>query len=163
MLKKLKAPGAPEAREISLFRLPPAIDPLAPFRIEITAKRATATGEVAMAIATDYTLPTAFRLTPPPEPEPLWRSIWQAKRLETAIVATMLVVLTLILFAQEWITRRPRLWRTGRISFLLTTLIVLGWGLNGQLSVVQVIAFIHSLLTGFRWETFLIEPVIFLL
>ena len=83
--------------------------------------------------------------------------------METAVVATMLAVLTLILFAQEWITRRPRLWRTGRISFLLTTLIVLGWGLNGQLSVVQVIAFIHSLLNGFRWETFLIEPVIFLL
>ncbi len=163
MLKKLKATGAPEAKEISLFRLPPAIDPLAPFRIEITAKRPTASGEVAMTIATDYSLPTAFRLTPPPEPEPLWRSIWQAKRLETAIVATMLAVLTLILFAQEWITRRPRLWRTGRISFLLTTLIVLGWGLNGQLSVVQVVAFVHSLLTGFRWETFLIEPVIFLL
>ncbi|KAF0172396.1 MAG: nosR2 [Rhodobacteraceae bacterium] len=163
MLKKLKAPGAPEAKEISLFRLPPAIDPLSPFRIEITAKRATASGEVAMTIATDYALPAAFRLAPPPEPEPLWRSIWQAKRVETAIVVTMLAVLTLILFAQEWITRRPRLWRTGRISFLLTTLIVLGWGLNGQLSVVQVIAFIHSLLTGFRWETFLIEPVIFLL
>lgn len=163
MLKKLKAASAPEAKEISLFRLPPAIDPLAPFRIEITAKRATASGEVAMTIATDYSLPAAFRLAPPPEPEPLWRSIWQAKRVETAIVATMLAVLTLILFAQEWITRRPRLWRTGRISFLLTTLIVLGWGLNGQLSVVQVVAFVHSLLTGFRWETFLIEPVIFLL
>ena len=36
-------------------------------------------------------------------------------------------------------------------------------GLNGQLSVVQVVAFVHSLLTGFRWETFLIEPVIFIL
>lgn len=163
MLKKLKAASAPEAKEISLFRLPPAIDPLAPFRVEITAKRATTSGEVAMTIATDYSLPAAFRLAPPPEPEPLWRSIWQAKRVETAIVATMLAVLTLILFAQEWITRRPRLWRTGRISFLLTTLIVLGWGLNGQLSVVQVVAFVHSLLTGFRWETFLIEPVIFLL
>ncbi len=38
-----------------------------------------------------------------------------------------------------------------------------GLGLNGQLSVAQVVAFVHSLLTGFRWETFLIEPVIFLL
>ena len=163
MLKKLKAPGAPEAKEISLFRLPPAIDPLSPFRIEITASRPTATTPVSMAITTDYTLPATFRLAPPPEPEPLWRAIWDAKHLEIAIVATMLAVLTLILFAQEWITRRPRLWRTGRISFLLTTLFVLGWGLNGQLSVVQVVAFLHSLLTGFRWETFLIEPVIFLL
>ena len=163
MLKRLKATGAPEAKEISLFRLPPAIDPLKPICIEITASRDTAAAPVSMTIATDYTLPAALRLAPDAEPEPLWRAIWHAKRLETAIVATMLAVLTLILFAQEWITRRPKLWRTGRISFLLTTLIVLGWGLNGQLSVVQVIAFIHSLLNGFRWETFLIEPVIFLL
>jgi NosR/NirI family nitrite reductase transcriptional regulator len=28
---------------------------------------------------------------------------------------------------------------------------------------VQVIAFLHALMSGFRWETFLIEPVIFLL
>jgi NosR/NirI family nitrite reductase transcriptional regulator len=163
MLKRLKAPGAPEAKEISLFRLPPAIDPLQSIRVEVTASRMTSAGPVLMTIAADYTLPAALRLAPDVEPEPLWRAIWQAKRVETAIVATMLSVLTLILFAQEWITRRPRLWRTGRISFLLTTLIVLGWGLNGQLSVVQVIAFIHSLLNGFRWETFLIEPVIFLL
>lgn len=163
MLKRLDAPGAPNAKEISLFRLPPAIDPLQPMRIEITASRPTATAPVSMTIATDYSLPAAFRLATPPEPEPLWRAIWDAKHLETGIVALMLAVLTLILFAQEWITRRPRLWRTGRISFLLTTLIVLGWGLNGQLSVVQVIAFVHSLLNGFRWETFLIEPVIFLL
>jgi len=163
MLKRLAAPGAPEAKEISLFRLPPAIDPLQPMRIEVTASRDTATDPVSMTIATNYTLPAAFRLAAPAEPEPLWRAIWDAKQVETGIVALMLAVLTLILFAQEWITRRPRLWRTGRISFLLTTLIVLGWGLNGQLSVVQVIAFIHALLNGFRWETFLIEPVIFLL
>ncbi len=163
MIRRLHAAGAPDAKEISLFRLPPDIDPMQPFRIEISATRPTATTPVAMTIATDYTLPAAFRLEPPPEPEPLWRAIWEAKQVETAIVALMLVVLTLILFAQESITRRPRLWRRGRIAFLLTTLFVLGWGLNGQLSVVQVVAFIHSLLSGFRWETFLIEPVIFLL
>jgi NosR/NirI family nitrite reductase transcriptional regulator len=75
----------------------------------------------------------------------------------------ILAVLTLILFAQEWITSRPKLWRYGRMSFLLVTLVVLGWGLNGQLSVVQVVAFLHSLLSGFRWETFLMEPVVFML
>ncbi|EEW26926.1 NosR/NirI family protein [Rhodobacter ferrooxidans] len=163
MIKRLRATGAPEVKEISLFRLPAAIDPLRPFRIEVQASRPTASGEMSMLIATDYSLPDRFRLAPPPEPAPLWRAIWDAKRMETAVVAAMLAVLTLILFAQDWITRRPRLWRAGRIGFLLTTLVVLGWGLNGQLSVVQVIAFLHALLTGFRWETFLIEPVIFLL
>jgi NosR/NirI family nitrite reductase transcriptional regulator len=75
----------------------------------------------------------------------------------------MLTVLTLILFAQEWITRRPGCGAIGRLAFWPPRFLVLGMGLNGQLSVVQVVAFVHSLLTGFRWETFLIEPVIFIL
>jgi NosR/NirI family nitrite reductase transcriptional regulator len=163
MLKRLRAEGAPEAKEISLFRLPAAFDPLQPLRLEVTATRPTATGEVAMTIPLTYRLPDAFRLAPPPPDQPLWQSIWAAKRVEAALVVAMLGCLTLILFAQEWITRRPRLWRYGRIGFLSVTLVGLGWGLNGQLSVVQVVAFVHSLLNGFRWETFLIEPVIFLL
>ena len=163
MLKALELTGAPKMKEISLFALPPEIDPTKPLTVEIRATRPTATGEVAMTVAVPYTLPEAFRLAPPPEPEPLWKQAWQAKHAQIAIVGLMLTVLTLILFAQEWITRRPRLWRIGRLSFLASTFLVLGMGLNGQLSVVQVVAFVHSLLTGFRWETFLIEPVIFIL
>ncbi|MBL9072862.1 NosR/NirI family protein [Tabrizicola sp.] len=163
MLKKLSLDGAPVMKEISLFALPPEIDPTKPLTVEIRATRPTATGEVAMDVAVPYTLPGAFRLAPPPEPEPLWKQAWEDKHPQIAIVGLMLTVLTLILFAQEWITRRPRLWRIGRLSFLASTFLVLGMGLNGQLSVVQVVAFVHSLLTGFRWETFLIEPVIFIL
>jgi len=129
----------------------------------VRATRPTETGSVALTVAADYRLPDAYRIAPPPEPAPLWREIWAEKRVQTGIVAAMLAILTLVLFAQEWITRRPRLWFISRAGFLTTTLVVLGWGLNGQLSVVQVVAFVHSLLTGFRWETFLIEPVIFLL
>ncbi len=163
MIKRLRIEGAPEVKEISLFHLPAAIDPLMPFQVTVQASRPTAEGEARMDIPVAYRLPDAYQLAPAAPDVPLWQSIWQAKRLQTGIVVAMLAVLTLILFAQEWITRRPRLWRLGRIGFLTTTLFVLGWGLNGQLSVVQVVAFVHSLLNGFRWETFLIEPVIFLL
>ena len=75
----------------------------------------------------------------------------------------MLGVLGLILLGQEWLVRRPMLWRRVRIAYLLVTLFVLGWGLNGQLSVVQVMAFLNALLSGFHWETFLVAPVIFML
>ncbi|MEZ5797842.1 MAG: 4Fe-4S binding protein [Paracoccaceae bacterium] len=163
MLKKLALGDTPQMKEISIFALPPEIDPTLPITLELRAARAATTGEVAATFALPYTLPDAFRLAPPPEPEPLWKQAWAAKQAQVAIVALMLTVLTLILFAQEWITRRPRLWRIGRLSFLASTFLVLGMGLNGQLSVVQVVAFVHSLLTGFRWETFLIEPVIFIL
>lgn len=162
-LKKLVIDGAPPVKEISLFALPPEIDPTRPLNVEVRAARETATGEVAMTTALPYTLPAAFKVEPPPEPQPLWLTAWQAKHIQVAVVLLMLAVLTLILFAQEWITRRPRLWRAGRLSFLTATFLVLGMALNGQLSVVQVVAFVHSLLNGFRWETFLIEPVIFIL
>ena len=163
MLKRLSLADAPQMKEISLFALPPEIDPTKPLTVEVRAIRPTATGEAAMTVALPYSLPDAFRLAAPPEPEPLWKQAWQAKRPQIAIVGLMLTILTLILFAQEWITRRPRLWRIGRLTFLASTFLILGMGLNGQLSVVQTVAFIHSLLTGFRWETFLIEPVIFIL
>lgn len=162
MVKKLALPDAPEMKEISLFALPPEIDATRPFTLEIRSARPTTTGEVSVTTPLSITLPAAFIL-PSAEVDPLWQSIWAAKHAQIAIVALMLTALTLILFAQEWITRRPRLWRTGRLMFLSATFLVLGMGLNGQLSVVQVVAFVHSLLTGFRWETFLIEPVIFIL
>jgi NosR/NirI family nitrite reductase transcriptional regulator len=162
MVKKLALADAPEMKEISLFALPPEIDATRPFMLEILSARAARTGEVSVTTTLPISLPAAFVIRSD-DPEPLWQSIWDAKHPQIAVVALMLTLLTLILFAQEWITRRPRLWRTGRLMFLSATFLVLGMGLNGQLSVVQVVAFVHSLLTGFRWETFLIEPVIFIL
>ena len=163
MVKRLVIEGAPEVKEISLFRLPAAIDPLQPFRVEVTATRPASTGEVSLSIGADYSLPEAFRTAPPPEEEPLWQANWQQKMPQAIFVGVMLSVLWLIFFAQEWIVRRPKLWRALRLGFLSVTLLVLGWGLNAQLSVVQVVAFVHSLLSGFHWETFLIEPLIFML
>ncbi|WP_137700788.1 NosR/NirI family protein [Marimonas lutisalis] len=163
MIRRLRIDGAPDVKEISLFRLPATIDPLEPFRIEVVATRPSDQGDLSMTLGVDYRLPDAFRTLPPPYDVPLWQINWREKRLAVVFVATMLAVLWLIFFAQEWIVRRPRLWRGMRLSFLTMTLFVLGWGLNAQLSVVQVVAFIHSLLGGFRWETFLIEPLIFLL
>jgi len=78
-------------------------------------------------------------------------------------VVAILALLTLILLVQEWLVRRPHLWLWLRMGCLSTTLIWLGWVLNGQLSVVQVVAFVQSLFNGFHWETFLIEPIIFTL
>lgn len=163
MIRKLAIAGAPELKEISVFALPPQIDPTRPFTLEVTATRPAAQGgEVAMTIALPVTLPAVFRQDPP-EPEPLWMQVWQAKLPQAALVLAMLAVLTGILFAQEWVTARPRLWRRLRLGFLATSFLVLGMGLNGQLSVVQVVAFLNALLSGFHWETFLVEPVIFLL
>lgn len=170
-IDRLAAEGAPEFPEISLFRI--GIDTAAggfdltqPLAVTVTASRDTADGAPqALPVTATVTLPQAFRTAavPVPEPEPLWMVQWRGKIPQLVIVGAMLGVLGLILLGQEWLVRRARLWRQVRTAYLLTTLIVLGWGLNGQLSVVQVVAFLHSLLSGFRWETFLVAPVIFVL
>ena len=157
--------GAPDFKERSLFHLPgEGFDPTQPFTLELTASRAAAKGgEVSFATSLDYALPAEFITKPPAAPAPLWQSRWIEKRFQVASVMVMMGALTLILLVQEWIVRRKRLWLRLRLGYLTLTLVWLGWVLNGQLSVVQVVAFLQSLLSGFRWETFLIEPVIFTL
>jgi NosR/NirI family nitrite reductase transcriptional regulator len=156
--------GAPDFKERSLFHLPgDGFDPTQPFTLELTASRATEDGEVSFITELGYALPAAYITKPPIEPAPLWQSRWQDKRFQVASVMVMMAALTLILLVQEWIVRRKRLWLGLRLGYLTLTLVWLGWVLNGQLSVVQVVAFLQSLLSGFRWETFLIEPVIFTL
>ena len=169
MVEKLALPDAPTFKEISLFRLnadPKAggIDPRRPFDLIVTATRPlTSGGEAALPITTTIALPAAFALAEAPAAMPLWQEFWLQKKFGIAIVGAMLFVLALILFGQEALVSRPKLWLRVRLGFLATTLFVLGWGLNGQLSVVQVVAFLNSLLSGFQWETFLIAPIIFLI
>jgi NosR/NirI family nitrite reductase transcriptional regulator len=162
-IDRLAIAGAPEFRELSLFRLPAeAIDPLRPFTVELTATRE---GAAPFRVTLGYALPERFRFAPAAaaDDRPLWMTAWEASELRIAGVLLLLAVLTVILFLQESFVRRPRLWRWGRLGFLAVTLVWLGWIAGGQLSVVQVVAFLHALLSGFRWETFLMEPVIFLL
>jgi NosR/NirI family nitrite reductase transcriptional regulator len=173
-IDRIHAAGAPEFKEVSVFRLrgETGFDPARPFRIEVSASRKAAAGGadggmVSMRIPLDYALPRAYLLAAAPvelpEDIPLWQAAWEAKRASVIGVAVMLAVLAGLMFLQEPVARRPRLWRWGRIGYLSVTLVWLGWIAGGQLSVVQVVAFLQSLLSGFHWETFLIEPVIFVL
>lgn len=165
----LSIEGAPEFKETSVFRInadPEAggLDLTRPFRVTVLTARAGREGELlVLPVSTEAALPEPFRVAPPPPEEPLWLQAWQDKQPQIVVVGVMLAVLGLILFAQEWIVRRKRLWLWLRLGYLATTLVVLGWGLGAQLSVVQVIAFIHAVLSGFRWETFLVAPLIFVL
>lgn len=169
---KLALQNAPEFREISVFRIPSGkgFEPAEPFRVEITAERERTDGTIAsLRLPVAYTLPKQYKVAPAgpsaesSAPPPLWISAWQRKPLTIAFVAVLTLWVASAFFVQEFFVARPRLWRIGRLTFLAVSLVLLGWLAKGQLSVVQVIAFLHSLLHGFHWETFLLEPVIFML
>ncbi len=95
--------------------------------------------------------------------EALWIRIWKLNTVEVGITVFALLVLTAIFFFQNWLVRRPRLFAWVRRGYLLFTLVWLGWYANAQLSVVNVLTFVNSLVTGFNWEFFLAAPLIFIL
>jgi polyferredoxin len=117
-------------------------------------------------------LPDRYRLEPvetdSAAPEgggttPLWRVYWWERWPEIVAAAALLLALTAVLFLQDALVQRYRLYRWIRNGFLCVTLLWMGWYAGGQLSVVNVLTFVHSLMTEFRWEFFLLDPLIFLL
>ncbi|MGI9332840.1 MAG: 4Fe-4S binding protein [Gammaproteobacteria bacterium] len=104
--------------------------------------------------------PTAVQ---PQTPPPLWLDVWQARPLRLAILGLGLFTLTTILMLQDWLTRYPTALGRLRAAFLVYTLGFIGWYGLAQLSVVNVLTFLHALSADFNWETFLIEPMIFVL
>ena len=95
--------------------------------------------------------------------EPLWKMMWRRSPVSIVITGVAILTLTGIFFFQNQLVRRPFLYTWVRRGFLVFTLVWLGWYANAQLSVVNVLTFTNSLITGFNWEYFLTSPLIFIL
>ncbi|WP_134726727.1 NosR/NirI family protein [Paracoccus luteus] len=93
----------------------------------------------------------------------LWRRIWEAKTAQITGLLVMLGVLTLAFFFQDFLARSARAVAVFRYAFLTVTLVWLGWMMNAQLSVVNILALFNSLTSGFSWQAFLLDPMTFIL
>jgi NosR/NirI family nitrous oxide reductase transcriptional regulator len=170
-----------------------ALDPTEPWVLQLLVQRVVATREKAwLTFGLGYALPDSYMKTEPTSPvrpqaaasaagppvapaaaspntafasedEPLWMKIWRGNVVKISTTMAALGALTLIFFFQNALVRRPRLYTWVRRGYLLFILVWLGWYANAQLSVVNVLTFANSLLTGFSWEYFLSAPLIFLL
>ncbi len=94
---------------------------------------------------------------------PPWKQLWMERAFELGVVSVALVVLFAVLFFQDSLVKRTRLFHRVRTGYLLFTVFFIGFYCSAQLSVVNLLAFFHSLGGGFSWDTLLIEPVIFVL
>ena len=181
----IAAEGAPDFTETDLFRIPAGtgFDPAKPFRIQLLVQREVGPIEkVFQTFDLAYQLPPQYlRLVTPPAPETapaaaapivqeetqaqaeLWKRIWQDSRGKIAVLAVMLAVLTGVFFFQHFAVRNERQFYVFRMIYLAVTLIVLGWMFNAQLSVVNIMALTGSLMTGFSWQAFLLDPLTFIL
>jgi NosR/NirI family nitrous oxide reductase transcriptional regulator len=182
-LRQVMAEGAPDFKDVDLFLTPAELnfDPAARWSLELLVGREIGPTEKAfLTFDLDYKTPGKYLILPPPtflgrvatvlelpDPEsadaPLWMKIWISKVPETILILIALGVLTLIFFFQSWLVKRPLLTDRVRIGFLIFTLFGIGWYANAQLSVVNILTVLNSLVSGFDWSYFLMEPLIFIL
>jgi len=94
---------------------------------------------------------------------PAWKFLWQDKTFELIAIGLALLLLLSILFFQDWLVEQKVLFDRLRTAYLLFTVFFIGFYCSAQLSVINLLAFFHSLSSGFSWETLLIEPMVFLL
>ncbi len=99
----------------------------------------------------------------PPQEEPAWIAIWQNRKFDIAVLVIGLATLSFILIFQDWLAKRPNALIYVRNGFHVYTLFFIGWWGLAQLSVINVITFVNSVMQGFRWENFLIDPMLFIL
>ena len=180
-LGEIAAPDAPSFVELDLFKIPAdaGFDPTKPWRLQLLAQRAV--GPVDKAYLTfdlHYRTPDRYlKVVKPATSAPvlndqdeeaaakaaLWQRIWFDRKVEVALLVGMLAVLTAGFFFQKPATRNPSVLFWFRMGFLTVTLVFVGWYANAQLSVVNLMALAGALRTGFTWDAFLLDPMVFIL
>jgi NosR/NirI family nitrous oxide reductase transcriptional regulator len=184
-LGDIHAAGAPTFQDVDVFRVPEgnSFDVTQPWRLQLLAQRAFgARGKAFLTFDLSYELPQAYLKAVPapvpaqvaavgqtagtgPEPSepPIWQTMWRAKEGQIGVLLFAIGLLTLTFFFQDWLVRRPVFYDRFRLGFMVFTLVWIGWYAQAQLSVVNVLAFLNALRTDFRWDYFMMAPLIFIL
>lgn len=187
-LADVVAQGAPALREVALFVVPEdaAFDPVKPWRLQLMVQRVLSVSDKAfVTFDLPYELPARYTRAATPAspaasplaspdapaaaaprdeaPPALWQQIWRGKAVQVAILTAALLVLVGIFFFQDQLTRRPLLHDRLRLAFLAFALFWIGWYGQAQLSIVNVLTFFSALRTDFRWDYFLMDPLVFIL
>ena len=175
-LNDVYAEGMPEFREMAIFviREPAGFDPGTPWTMELLVRRQTGPVDgIFSSFELPYQIPEEYIERPQPTAEelaaieeanrPMWVNIWYQKSFQIGVIVAALGLLTVILFAQDKFTQHPNFLHWLRRGYLIFTVVFIGWYALGQLSVINVLTFVHALFQDFRWELFLSDPVIFIL
>lgn len=175
-LSDVYAEGMPEFREMGIFIVRPqyAFDSGSDWTLELLVRRQTGpVDSIFTSFELPYQIPEAYIERPAltvseqaaidEANRPLWLNIWYQKDFQIGVLGVGLVVLFAILFFQDYLVRYPKLLHRVRMGYLTFTVVFIGWYALGQLSIVNVLTFAHSIMNDFSWELFLSDPIIFIL
>lgn len=164
---RLLLPERLAGAQVSVFRViaPAGLDPAEPldFALWVTRSKGQIYPEVVRK-------PMAFRAQLPGRyveaaatDAKTWRSSWIERWPELGVLLLGLGVLAWALRKPEWLGASQRRLGTFRTGYLLFTLCFIGWYAQGQLSVVNFVAFIQAMLARQSLVFFLYDPMTVLL
>src|SRR5690606_23372846 len=144
-LSDVYAEGIPNFHEMGIFiaRSQYAIDPGSNLSFELLVRRQTGpidsiftSFELGYQWLEDYidrpVLTKAELAALEEANRPLWLQVWYQKSFQVAVLVIALVVLTAILFMQDFLARRPGLLHRIRVGYLSFTVLFIGWYALGQ-------------------------------
>ncbi|CAG1018201.1 partial Putative electron transport protein YccM, partial [Burkholderiaceae bacterium] len=160
---RLALPPALQRAEMKVFRVigPAGLDPAQPFdlTLRVTRERGIVFPErVSREFPVRYELP-ADQLLMPERDGKSWHGIWRARAWELAVLGAALALLTIVLARPAWIVGTPRRLARFRRTYLLFTLLFIGWFAQAQLSIVNVTALLQALVSGRDLGFFLYDPM----
>ena len=175
-LSDVYAEGMPDFSEMGIFIIRPqyAFDSGSDWTLELLVRRQTGpVDSIFTSFELAYQMPEMYLERPPltaseqaaidEANRPLWLNIWYQKDFQIIVLGIGLVALFAILFLQDYLVRYPKVLHRVRMGYLTFTVVFIGWYALGQLSIVNVLTFAHSIMNGFSWELFLSDPIIFIL
>ncbi len=157
----------PRFSEMGLFWIPAesGINPVKPWSLEVLVENRG--GTQAAWFQLDYTISEEFVLMPTgldtlaaENPMPVWVAAWQAQRVNIVVLITALALLTVILVGMDWLAKRPSLLRTVRIGFLSFVLVWMGWQVGAQVTILNVLTWLQSLVSWTGLVVVLSDPLI---
>ncbi|SON48883.1 transcriptional regulator NosR [Vibrio tapetis] len=161
---------APRFKEMSVFKVQAhhEFDPGASWQLELLVRRQTGPiDSVFTSFKGSYDTLEHYVNTPEPIVLPpelsLTEQVWDENLIKVNILLALIGVLLFILFFQDVLVKHPTFMHRLRHGFLVVTVVFIGWVWGGQLSVVNVFTFLQSMVKGFSWDLFLLDPVIFIL
>jgi NosR/NirI family transcriptional regulator, nitrous oxide reductase regulator len=175
LLPFLHASKAPDLAERALvfFKGSHELDPAQPWQAHVLVAGKAGDKPLFARFTLDYRLPAAYVVkTAAPAAETSggasdqalgWRAIWSAHLIKIGVLAAALTALTAILVLQNRLSRNRRLHRWVRLGFLSWTLVWLGWYAGAQLTIVNLLTYLHTLVTDFRWSYVLADPLVAIL
>lgn len=150
-----------------------AIDTISGATITVMVLNATITRSLQMILESRKITPQSLGVSEPvsgqshpgaePSQQPVWVYVWKERLFQIVVLSLGLFLLMLILVFQDWLVQHPKLLSRIRTGFLIWTVVFIGWYTLAQLSIVNVLTFVGSIIHGFSWDSFLIDPMLFLL